>query len=673
MNSVLSKLQEEKEMNPLVDQDLAPEIAPAIAPEMTPRTRRKLIDDASIVRTLKHSKSFEFPKTLDLDSRNESTVLVLYTGGTIGMMRNADGALAPQPNMLEAKIRQIITMHDEEYARNRFLGSTTKEKLPLVLPTLPGKKRVVYTIDEYDPLLDSSNMTMDDWLQMANDIRSAYLQYDGFVIMHGTDTLSYTSSALSFMLENLGKTVIVTGSQIPLFETRSDGRDNLVGALILAGNYNIPEVTVYFNHKLMRGNRTIKVSAGSLDAFESPNSQPLATVGINITVDYRSIWRSGSIAAMRVQENMCRDVVLLRLFPSIRTDTVQHFLNPPIKGVVLQCYGAGNMPSNRKDIIEAIKKATDNGVIVISCTQCSHGAVTGDYETGKALIDVGVIQGSDITPEAALTKLSYILGKDEWDVEKKRNVMEMSIRGEMTLQFETVNPKTQEVQKLYEKDLNIIDEVSKAMNLSTTDEMEHINSVLFPSLICSVVHLGDVNKLKLMEARGANMNSADYDGRTALHVAASQGKQTIIKWLLERGASVHARDYNNDTPLMCAVKAGQEACVRILSLCGGNHGMNNTELGDYLVHASGLGQLTRVKCLITAGASSNIQNSVNGNTPLHAAIEANHAEMCKLLVEHGAKLDTKNKYGHTPVETAIMLNRENLLNLYLSNTTPETS
>ena len=177
------------------------------------------------------------------------------------MTRNEEGALSPSPHSMEKVIRQTITMHDENYSQMRFGHQTKLARyqgeddfdevngdllVPLVLPQVPDHKRVVYRIYEYDPLLDSSNMTMDDWIQIAKDIKTHYQMYDGFVILHGTDTLAYTASALSFMLENIGKPVIVTGSQIPAFETRTDGRDNFIGALILAGNYNIPEVTVYF-------------------------------------------------------------------------------------------------------------------------------------------------------------------------------------------------------------------------------------------------------------------------------------------------------------------------------------------------------------------------------------------------------------------------------------------
>ena len=203
-----------------------------------------------------------------------------------------------------------------------------------------------------------------------------------------------------------------------------------------------------------------QVSAGSLHAFESPNCSPLVSVGITIHLDNKSVWRPGTISALTVQSKLCRDVVLLRLFPSIRTETIKHFLEPPIRGVVLQCYGAGNMPSNRQDILQSLSEATQAGVIIVSCTQCSNGAVSGIYETGKALIDAGVIPGSDITPEAALTKLSYVLSKENWDLAMKRRAMQFSIRGEMTAQFEAVNPATQEIVNNKRNTLELIEQVS---------------------------------------------------------------------------------------------------------------------------------------------------------------------------------------------------------------------
>lgn len=215
---------------------------------------------------------------------------------------------------------------------------------------------------------------------MYNSIQQSYEFFDGFVVLHGTDTLSYTASALSFMLENLGKTVIITGSQIPIFETRTDGKDNFTSALIIAGNYVIPEVTVFFGSKLYRGNRTIKVSSASLDAFDTPNVSCLANVGINVEVDYRLIFRPCTVNRFCVHSHLDENVGILRLFPSITTATIRAFLQPPMRGVVLQSFGAGNIPSNREDMLQALKDASQNGMIIVNCTQCTTGKFLSHFK-----------------------------------------------------------------------------------------------------------------------------------------------------------------------------------------------------------------------------------------------------------------------------------------------------
>ncbi|XP_037501654.1 L-asparaginase [Rhipicephalus sanguineus] len=251
---------------------------------------------------------------------NESKVLVLYSGGTIGMVRDCEGGvLRPMPQVMENRLRTFPQLHDTEYSSTRF---TDPNKPPLVLPCTGDPNRVVYTIYEYDPLLDSSNATMDDWVRIALDIRAYYEQFDGFVVLHGTDTMAYTASALSFMLENLGKSVIITGSQIPIFEPRSDGRENLLNSLIIAGNYVIPEVTLMFNNKLFRGNRTSKTSINELDAFSSPNLPPLATIGVKIKVNWRAVFQQNTMEKFRVHSKLNRNVGLLRLFPSITVEVV---------------------------------------------------------------------------------------------------------------------------------------------------------------------------------------------------------------------------------------------------------------------------------------------------------------------------------------------------------------
>ncbi|XP_013409844.1 L-asparaginase-like [Lingula anatina] len=290
---------------------------------------------------------------------------------------------------------------------------------PLCMLLSKEKAYVIYCVYEYETLLDSCNMNMDDWARIASDIKTYYEDFDGFVILHGTDTMAYTASGLSFMFENLGKPVILTGSQIPIFETRSDGRDNLLGALIMAGNYKIPEVMILFNNKLLRGNRSTKFSSSSFDAFDSPNFPPLAILETKIHVHWDKILTSNTNQKCTLTK-ICPSVGILPLCPSITTATVRQFLAPPLKGMVLESYGAGNAPDSRKDLMQVFSEATERGVLLLNITQCHRGSVNSDYATGKALIDAGVIPGSDMTPEAALAKLAFVIGREDWNFKDKK-------------------------------------------------------------------------------------------------------------------------------------------------------------------------------------------------------------------------------------------------------------
>ncbi|XP_076480513.1 L-asparaginase isoform X3 [Bombus vancouverensis nearcticus] len=422
--------------------------------------------------------------SLAIESVRESRVLVLYTGGTIGMIRNEDGVLVPKANAFVKKLRNYPHIYDREYAEKRFglMG-------PLVLPmTATDSKRVIYNVLEYSPLCDSSNMTMDDWIRIAHDIKQAYERFDGFVILHGTDTLSYTASALSFMLESLGKIVILTGSQVPIFDSRSDGLDNFLSSLIIAANYNIPEVCVYFGTNLMRGNRTSKISATSFEAFDSPNFPPLAKANITIEVDYRAIFRPFTLEKFHVHASLNRNVGLLRIFPSMTTHLVRAFLQPPIEGVVLQSYGAGNVPTNREDIIKELSAATKRGVIIVNITQCATGCVKNSYAPGKFLEDAGVISGSDMTPEATLTKLAYVLSKKEWDLQTKRQMMQTNLRGELTAQ-----------RPPYLEDIDLVEAVARSLRLSSTAERQELGSILFPAMLNAAVRSRDVVKLEILK------------------------------------------------------------------------------------------------------------------------------------------------------------------------------
>ncbi|KAJ1033563.1 hypothetical protein NDA13_001551 [Ustilago tritici] len=310
-------------------------------------------------------------------------------------------------------------------------GKHLELQLPTLITPRAGSqgKRVRYAVLEYDPLLDSSEMDIPDWIRLASDISLNYQAFDAFIVLHGTDTMAYTASALSMLLENLGKSVIVTGAQVPLSELRNDAIENVLGALMLAGSYIIPEVGLYFASTLYRGNRTSKVSNNALAAFDSPNMAPLARVGINIEVAWNLVERSRSVKSFRAHDRMSPNVAVLRLFPGLPTSTVKSFLSPPLEGVILESYGAGNAPS-RADLLEVFKEASDRGLVLVNITQCVQGEVSAIYVVGKKLEAVGVVAGGDMTAEGALAKLSYLLAKQLKPAEI-RELMGRPLRGEL--------------------------------------------------------------------------------------------------------------------------------------------------------------------------------------------------------------------------------------------------
>jgi len=269
-------------------------------------------------------------------------------------------------------------------------------------------------------------------VEIARDLAANYDKYDGFVVVHGTDTMAYTASALPFMLHGLGKPVVITGSQIPLCEIRNDARENLITSLMIAADYAIPEVCLYFGGKLLRGCRSVKVSASGFAAFDSPNFPPLGTVGIDIDVNWELVRKSKRAQQLKVQELAAPVVSALRLFPGISPELVRNVLRPPLQGLVLEAYGVGNGPDQDTAFIDALTEATKRGVVIVDCTQCLEGRVDlAEYAAGSALARAGVISGSDMSAEAALAKLYYLFSRGDGP-EKVKREMQRDLCGELT-------------------------------------------------------------------------------------------------------------------------------------------------------------------------------------------------------------------------------------------------
>lgn len=338
-----------------------------------------------------------------------SNILLIYTGGTIGMVKDFETGALKAFNFNE------------------------------LLQNIPELKLLEHTIDtvSFSKPIDSSNMRPSYWLQMAEIIEENYENYDGFVVLHGSDTMSYSASALSFMFENLSKPIILTGSQLPIGDLRTDAKENLITSIQIAGLQKhgrpvITEVGLYFEYKLYRGNRTTKVNAEHFQAFASLNYPPLVASGVHLAVNDQALWKPNRRRKMKLHKGLDDRIALVKIFPGINRSLLEHiFSKEDLRGVIIETYGSGNAPTEDW-FVELVKETVSRGVMVVNVTQCIGGSVVmGQYETSTQLKKAGVISGKDITTEAAVAKIMYLLAK-ELSPKVFKTIFETSLRGEIT-------------------------------------------------------------------------------------------------------------------------------------------------------------------------------------------------------------------------------------------------
>lgn len=342
---------------------------------------------------------------------DKSKILLIYTGGTIGMK-------------MDPKTQALCPFDFSQ-----------------ILQEVPELRKFSTRIDSYtfDPLIDSSDVEPAMWVELAELIKARYSDYDGFIVLHGTDTMAYSASVLSFMLDHLHKPVIFTGSQLPIGSPRTDGKENLVSAVEIAaakdmhGNAMVPEVSIFFNSQLLRGNRSTKVNSSAFDAFRSPNFPPLADAGISIHYRDMMIHHPSHLeGAFQIHTKLDTRVAILKIHPGITAQVARDvLLGEDIRAVIIETYGSGNAIS-KPWFTDIIRESADSGKILLNVTQCLAGEVNMNiYATGKALKDAGVISGYDMTTEAALGKLFFLLGEYS-DNEKVKSLMERNLKGEIS-------------------------------------------------------------------------------------------------------------------------------------------------------------------------------------------------------------------------------------------------
>lgn len=529
-------------------------------------------------------------------------VLIIYTGGILGMIKGKMGGYTPKsrylfdyirnhPNLCDLEftsqfhdtntehceyynpqglglnevhghyqcsLNKIYLRSESTYNRSEVEEMKSTHKMynrPSTLLFTPKnlfEKRIGYQILEFNELMDSSNANLEKWNYLSSCLQEFYESYDGFVIISGTDTMSYTASILSFVLEGLSKPIIFTGSQIPLIENSNDALLNLIDSIIIAGTFNIPEVLICFRGVLLRGNRTIKYSMSSLQAFESPNYPPLITTGTKYKVNWDLILNKKEekedFNVLTLKNNK---VLIIKYFPTIADEMIEKIFDPDNKAIIVETYGSGNLPNNRKKLVSSLLQLSKSDILIVNVSQCRKGFLSVNYEVGKQLERFGIIYASDMTVECVLAKVTYLLSKNYSILEIKQKIGE-NLRGELT-QIEN------EQFSMANKNLMVNIKNLMASSEINEDEMfEAVNQELVISMVKSN-RLDELKKLNFdLKALFEWKSNRIKDGKSPIHYACEFGLLDMLNYLIDSKLKISVIDNYGNSPLYYACLNGHE-------------------------------------------------------------------------------------------------------------------
>lgn len=568
----------------------------------------------------------------------EVKVLIVYTGGTFGMMKTPEG-YAPKKNWLLSRIQSGKLFFDEEYTKNNHISKTS-----CTPETLQGH-RLRYHLIEYDQIIDSSELNSRHYTMIAETIEENYDKYDSFIIIYGTDTMAYMASQLSFMFENLNKTVVITGSQIPISEWRNDAESNLVGAFTVA-EHMIPEVVVFFNGRLYRGNRICKESSTNLKAFGSPNFPELAKFDVFLNYRRDLIRRPPKEGdKFQVFKLLERRIALIYMHPLI-TSSIFLSAFKRAKAIVLQTYGMGNFPLSRVDLLEVLEDAIlkyQKTVVIVS--QCRTGFVRSSYASCTELKKLGAVLAEDMTIEAVIAKLSYILGKGFKGPDIKKQMM-TDLRGEITIE-KILSGEEEESAKIS----RFLASLGGSSDKSSPQDLNTISKLIQPLVIQTAALEGNISRIQNLLDQGVDINATCKNGDTALHIAVRNNDHNLVEFLLRQAeTNLSLIDKSGNSPLFYACLNGCESIANMLLERNAKFITDEINLADVLCKKAKINDILSITLFHKAGANMELTN-YDKRTLAHISAAENHEQILQYLAKNtDFNFELKDRYEHTPID-----------------------